>query len=78
MNEMVGCEEHRVPSVEWCLSCQAAIDWNVWRKSCACGEDAIGYVVRSREDVGYYCAEHYEEPAARVAGEPTKKGSPND
>ena len=71
--EMVGCSEHRRNDRDGCLSCEVAVDWNIWRKFCACGVPAIGYVIRAREDVGFYCDEHYED--VRSSSTPHEEGS---
>ena len=75
---MVTCGQHGQVVHDGCLSCGVAIDWNLYRKSCECGVPAIGYVIRSREDVGYHCATHYDEPAAAIAaaGTPDSAGTP--
>ena len=67
VNKLVGCKLHRTNDHPSCLSCQVAIDWNVYGHFCMeCMEPAAGYVMRSLEDVSFYCDSHWRPLAVRA------------
>ena len=50
-----------------CLSCEFAIKWNLHNRFCDCGEPAVGYVARSKDDVDFFCEEHYDAGRAAIS-----------
>ena len=60
--------ELKVASEHWfgcrgnCPSCQFAMDWNLFRKFCHCGEPATSYRAMALDlDVEFFCDEHFQD-----------------
>jgi len=64
--DMKVCRQHRLKYEPWCPSCQAALDWMIWRQFCHCGAAAVGYVYTPNEPLKFYCDEHFPTPKALV------------
>jgi hypothetical protein len=54
------CNTHEMDLKGDCLSCQVAVDWNVYRQFCWCGQPATGYHVKQQSaPVEFTCDEHF-------------------
>jgi hypothetical protein len=57
------CKVHRDNSGggRHCLSCDAAMVWNLSNQFCSCGAKATGYVARGLDlPVEFYCDPHFD------------------
>lgn len=56
------CKRHPQNNGPRCLSCLAAMDYNIWRKFCYCGAPANGYRSMGLDlPVEFFCDEHFQD-----------------
>lgn len=64
------CQTHRDNNSGRCLSCKAALDYNLYGQCCVCGEPATGYrTLGADADVEFFCDAHFQGVEVAARGE---------